>query len=119
MALSNLGWQHLRLGEYELAAACCLEALPVLELHDKTRTQACVWDTLGRVHDSRGEHRQAVECFDRARSGRPLRAAVASAAVGVLMGLGAAVAGATPAAAAGGGIRWTPASVFRPRAVER
>jgi tetratricopeptide (TPR) repeat protein len=66
LALSDLGWSHLQLGEYEQAHSHCQQALELCrDGRDHTIT-GVVWDCLGLTRYRLRQHAQAVICYQRA-----------------------------------------------------
>lgn len=63
-ALNAVGWYQALLGDFEKALTSCQAALGLLE-PDDLDVQAPTWDSLGYIHHHRGDHREAIACYER------------------------------------------------------
>ncbi|MEV6237869.1 BTAD domain-containing putative transcriptional regulator [Lentzea sp. NPDC051838] len=63
-SLNTVGWYQALLGDFEKALTSCEAALGLLE-PDDLDGQASTWDSLGYIHHHRGDHREAIECYQR------------------------------------------------------
>jgi DNA-binding SARP family transcriptional activator len=66
MVLSDIGYCHAMLGDYQQALACCQQALAEIQEAGERGWEAPVWDTLGYTHHRLGDHQQAIACYQRA-----------------------------------------------------
>ncbi|WP_198680765.1 AfsR/SARP family transcriptional regulator [Lentzea terrae] len=63
-ALNAVGWYQALLGDFAQALTSCQAALGLLE-PDDLDGQASTWDSLGYIHHHRGDHREAIACYQR------------------------------------------------------
>ncbi|MET9631914.1 BTAD domain-containing putative transcriptional regulator [Lentzea sp. NPDC006480] len=63
-SLNAVGWYQALLGDFEKALTSCEAALGLLE-PDDLDGRASTWDSLGYIHHHRGDHREAIGCYQR------------------------------------------------------
>jgi tetratricopeptide (TPR) repeat protein len=68
MSLNDMAWDHIQLGDYQLAVGFCQQALALWAETGGHTVGGNIWDTLGLADHKLGQDVEAIRCYEQAVS---------------------------------------------------